>query len=62
MKAGNRVKYKSNPACLGTIIGVEQYGNTPIYIVDWDDKCPMTGYRKSTSTVASELELINESR
>ncbi len=59
MKSGNRVKYRLGPGYTGTIIGVEQYGNTPIYIVDWDDRCPMTGYRKPTSTVASELEVIN---
>tara|TARA_Y100001970_G_scaffold117246_2_gene145856 strand:+ start:145 stop:333 length:189 start_codon:yes stop_codon:yes gene_type:complete len=60
MKVGNRVTYSMYPGYDGTIIRVEQYGNTPLYVVDWDDKCPMTGHKKPTSTTASELRIIND--
>ena len=62
MKVGNRVKYKLFSGHTGTIVEVEQYGNTPLYIVEWDDLCPMTGRRGRTSTASSELKVINESR
>ena len=62
MKVGSRVKYILVPRYTGTIVEVEQYGNAPLYVVEWDDLCPMTGRRGCTSTTSSELEVINESR
>ena len=62
MKLGDRVKYKLVSGHTGTIVEVEQYGNTSLYVVEWDDLCPMTGRRGCTSTVSSELKVINESR
>lgn len=62
MKLGDRVKYKLVSGYTGTIVEVEQHSNTPLYIVEWDDLCPMTGRRGCTSTVSSELRAISESR
>ena len=58
MEIGSRVKYKMFSDYTGTIVKVEQYGNTPLYVVEWDDLCPMTGRKGRTSTVENELKVV----
>jgi hypothetical protein len=58
MKQGDRVIYKLFTGYVGTIIGIEQCGNTHLYIVEWDDLCSMTGRKGYTSTVPSELKVV----
>jgi len=58
MEIGNRVKYKMFSGYTGTIVEIEQYGSTPLYVIEWDDLCPMTGRKGRTSTVENELKVI----
>ena len=58
MKAGDSVRSTVFPNHTGVIIEIEQYGNTPLYVVKWDDKCPMTGRKGCSSTVPSEIEVV----
>tara|TARA_R100000664_G_scaffold34166_1_gene54573 strand:+ start:8650 stop:8838 length:189 start_codon:yes stop_codon:yes gene_type:complete len=60
MKIGDRVLYRLFSGHTGTIVDIEQHGNTPMYVVQWDELCPMTGQRKPTSTVSGELEVLSE--
>ena len=58
MKVGDRVTYKMLRGYTGTVVSTEQDGNTQVYVVEWDDLCPMTGRKGHSSTLKSELSLI----
>ena len=63
MKVGDLVAFRTDLSITGTIVDIEQYGNTPAYFVKWDDSCPLTGRRGKTSVLSSELIVVkNESR
>ena len=62
MKVGNRVAYKLFAGHTGTIVETVQYGNTQLYVVEWDGLCPLTGRRGRSEVMTGELECINESR
>ena len=51
MKTGTRVAFKEDKQKTGTVIAVEQYGNTQTYLVQWDNGCPNTGYRKAPTHI-----------
>ena len=58
MEIGNRVEYKMLTGFTGTVVATEQSGNTRLFIVEWDDLCPMTGRRGTSETVEAELKAI----
>ena len=59
MKVGNSIVYKADGST-GIIIAVEQYGNTPTYVINWDDKCPMTGLKRPTPVLITEVRKLRE--
>ena len=61
MKVGDTIVYKTDGST-GVIVAIEQYGNTPTYIVEWSDKCPMTGRKGQSPVLAIEIRGLYESR
>ena len=63
LEVGDTVVWRANEDNIGTIIDIEQYGNTPTYTVEWNDnRCPLTGHRDTTSLLSAEIRKTNENR
>ena len=59
MKVGTKVAFKEDKQKTGTIIAVEQYGNTPTYVVEWENGCPLTGRKAPSAVLITEIKEVN---